>query len=327
VKNTNLHRAYERFGLPLIVAALFFTLLLTPMAQAQSMHVKHAKGEISLAAPPKTVLVLDLPTLDTLNALNVEVAGVPEGSLVPYLRHYQDARYVKIGTLFEPNLAAIQAARADLIIVGGRSSAKYEEVAKLAPTIDFGPDNQRGLESAREHIATLGHIFDKPREAAQLIATLDEKAAALKAAAQRAGSTVMLITNAGRIGIYGAGARTNWLYQDIGFHAVPITTPPNPDPQDREAAAAASAAAFAEAMQHNPDWIFIVDRNAAIGQGTPENAAKHVLGENALASQTTAWKTGQVVDLLPQEAYIVGSGYQALTRLMDQVQQAVSAKP
>jgi len=49
VKNTNLHRAYERFGLPLIVAALFFTLLLTPMAQAQTMHVQH--GERSLAAP------------------------------------------------------------------------------------------------------------------------------------------------------------------------------------------------------------------------------------------------------------------------------------
>jgi len=318
---------YERMGLPLIAAALFCALLAIPAAQAQPITVKHAKGEITLTATPKTVLVLDVPSLDTLDALGVDVAGVPGGNLVPYLTQYQADRYRKIGTLFEPDLAAIQAAKPDLIIIGGRSASKYEDLAPLGPTIDLSVDSQRYLDSARENIETLGRIFGKTREAAQLVTTLDEKATALKAVAKDAGTLVMLIANAGRVGVYGAGARTNWLYRDIGFAAVALSsTPPKPDATQEERAAA-SAAVFAEAMQKNPDWLFVVDRSAAIGQGTAENAAARVLGENDLVRQTSAWKNRKVVYLLPQEAYIVGSGYQALTRLMDQVQQAVSANP
>jgi len=326
LRKRHIHNGNLRIGMALIAAALCFTALLTPAAQAQAIHVKHAKGELTLPATPKTVLVLDVPSLDTLHALGVEVAGVPSNNLVSYLAQYQADRYRKIGTIFEPDLAAIQAAQADLVIVGGRSSSKYEEVAKLAPTIDLSGDSQRFLESARENIATLGRIFGKTREATQLIATLDGKAAALQAAAKDAGPIVMLMANAGRVGVYGAGARPHWLYRDIGFHAVNVVIPPNPNPQDRQAAAAASAAAFADAMQKNPDWIFVLDRSAAIGQGTAENAAARVLGEDERVRQTNAWKNQQVVYLLPQEAYIVSSGYQALTRLMDQVHQAVRAK-
>jgi iron complex transport system substrate-binding protein len=76
----------------------------------------------------------------------------------------------------------------------------------------------------------------------------------------------------------------------------------------------------------NPEWLFVIDRDAGIGRATdPGKAAAQVL-DNELVHQTNAWKKKQIVYLDPQAAYIVSSGYTALTTLLDQVYKAVSEK-
>jgi len=294
---------------PCALVSAFF-IFFASATQAQEIRIQHAKGETVLTAPPKKILVLDLPSLDTLDALGVDVAGVPGGNLVPYLRKYEDERYVKIGSLFEPDYEAINAAEADLVIVGGRSSAKYPEVAAIAPTIDLTVDNNNYIASARAHILTLGRIFGKEREAAHRVATLDAKLSALQALAQGAGRTVIVTTNAGRIGAYGPRSRLGWLHSVVGFKTV------MDDIDDRFHGG--DLISFEFLMEKNPDWIFVISRDAAIGQRNAENAAEQVL-DNALAHKTTAWQKQQIVYLDPAASYLVGSGYQALSILLDQV--------
>jgi len=304
------------FALLLYVLASLGALLgAASPSHAQEIRIQHAKGETVLPAPPKTVLVLDIAALDNLDALGVEVAGVPGSNLVPYLHKYAGDQYLKIGSLFEPDYETINAAQPDLIIAGGRSSAKYQDLAAIAPTIDLTVDADHYIESAKANLLTLGRIFSKEREAAQLVAALDTKIDALKPLAANAGRTVIVTTNAGKIGAYGPRSRAGWLHNVLGFH----TVMDNIDDRFH----GGDIISFEFLMEKNPDWIFVISRDAAIGQRNTETAAEKVL-DNTLTRQTTAWRENQIVYLDPPSVYIVGSGYQALTTLLDQIHAALA---
>ena len=129
-KIRTLHLAFAVAGAVLASQAL-------PSAAIAEIVVKHTKGETTLPSTPEKVLVFDMASLDTLHTLGVEVDGVPSGAKPDYLSKYSGGDTLNIGSLFEPDYEAVSAAKPDLIIVGGRSSAKFEDLAKIAPTIDL----------------------------------------------------------------------------------------------------------------------------------------------------------------------------------------------
>jgi iron complex transport system substrate-binding protein len=197
------------FPVRLLAAAAFG--LFAVSAHAQEVTITHAKGETVLKAKPEKLLVLDIPSLDTLDALGVEPTGVLSSNLPTYLKKYADDKYAKIGTLFEPDYEAINAAEGDLAIIGGRSSKTYPEVSAIVPTIDMTINPKEFIASVKSNVTKLGEITGKQAEAAKLDASIDEKIAALKAVAPDAGKAMILITNAGKVGSYGPSSRLGWL--------------------------------------------------------------------------------------------------------------------
>jgi len=284
---------------------------------AKDLTITHTKGKFTLKNGQNLnkILVLDVPSLDNLDFMQVAVNGVPSGNLPTYLAQYQDAKYAKIGSLFEPDYEAINAAEADLAIVGGRSSAKYAQVNEIVPTIDMSLDSKNYLTSAKNNIQTLGQLFGKQEIASAMVAMLDDKLAKLKEVAPKAGKIMILITNAGNTGIYGPNSRLGWLYNEVGFKGV------SDNIDDRSHGG--DGVSFEFIMAKNPDWLLVIDRDAAVGQKTAGKSAKQVL-DNALVHKTTAWQKGQIIYLHPQEAYITSSGYQALVVIMDQIYNAMS---
>ena len=104
-------------------AGLTLALGMAAAAGAASIPVKHARGETAVPANPTKTVVLDLAVLDTLHALGVDVTGVPAAAkLPPQLEQYADKRYLKVGSMFEPNYEVIHAAAPQLIFVAGRSA-------------------------------------------------------------------------------------------------------------------------------------------------------------------------------------------------------------
>src|SRR5690606_29702999 len=142
-------------------------------ALAAEITIKHAQGETTLPDTPKKVIVFDMASLDTLDALGVEVAGVPGGNKPDSLKKYEGDEYLKVGTLFEPDFEAVNAAEPDLIIVGGRSAAKYPELAKIAPTIDLTVSSKDLIGGTEANVEKLGEIFGKEAEAKAEIAKLN----------------------------------------------------------------------------------------------------------------------------------------------------------
>lgn len=294
-----------------LLAALGLTLFLA--APAGALTLTHAQGEIEIDGVPETVLVFDLASLDTLDALDVTVDGVPSGRLPPYLAsRYDSAGVARIGSLFEPDYEAVAAAKPDLIIVGGRSAAKYAELARIAPTIDLSADRTDFLASVRRNVETLGRIFGKEAEASTHLAALDESVEALRAEAKDAGSVLVILTTGGRMSAHGPGSRFGVIYDGYGL---------SPAVEGLDTGNHGQSISNEFILETNPDWLFVVDRDAAIGR---EGTAAGQLLDNELVRQTTAWREGQVVYLDPVGWYLVGGGLTAVKQSVDQIAKALS---
>ena len=279
-----------RFPAALRPGLLAGLLALSPLpVLAEEIVVQHAQGETTVTTEPAKIFTFDLATLDTLEALGVEVDGVPTATLPDYLGKYAGEAYLKIGSLFEPDYEAVAAAAPDLIIVAGRSSAAYPELARIAPTIDLSNDWAAFEDSIKANSQILGEIFGKAAEVEVMIAALDAAIADARAAA--AGTGLVVLTNAGEVTAYEVQAATH-----------------------------GDAISFEFILEADPDWLFVIDRDAATGAG---GAAEQVL-DNELVTQTTAWQQGQVVYLDPIRAYTINGGLPAFTRLVEQVGAALS---
>lgn len=293
------------FGAALVATAL------ASGANAADVTVKHAQGETTVATNPEKVVVFDFATLDNLDRLGVKIIGVPGSIAFPeYLKKYDGADYTKVGTLFEPDYEAVNAAEPDLIIVGGRSAAKYGELAKIAPTIDLTVPAKEFISGTEANIEKLGQIFGKETEAKAEVDKLNSELAALKEKTKGKGKGLMILTSGGKISAYGPGSRFGVLHDSFGVE------PAAPDLSVGNHGQPVSSEFI---LETNPDWLFVLDRDAAIGrEGT---SAKQLL-DNELVRQTNAWKNDQVVYLNAQNWYLVGGGLGALHNTIQQLSAA-----
>jgi iron complex transport system substrate-binding protein len=297
-----------------VLAAAFVGFTAFSGAAMADILVKHSKGEVTLAEKPAKVFVFDMASLDTLTALGVDVAGVPGGKKPSYLSKYEGEGVEKIGTLFEPDYEAINAGEPDLIIVGGRSSAKYEDLAKIAPTIDLTVDATRFHENAKQNVRVLAEIFDKKDEAEALIAKFDESNAALKQKAANAGKGVLVLTTGGKMSTYGLGSRFGMLFSEYGVQVAD---------ENIKVGRHGQPVSFEYILEKNPDWLFVIDRDAAIGR---EGQSAREFLDNEVVGQTKAWKSGHVVYLDATSWYLVGGGMTAMQKTVDQLTEAFDKK-
>ncbi|MDO4878314.1 MAG: siderophore ABC transporter substrate-binding protein [Neisseria sp.] len=280
---------------------------------AGSLKIQTARGEAVVPQNPERVAVYDLGAIDTLNKLGVKIGASVDSQNLPYL----DAALkdtVKAGTLFEPNYEALNAYNPQLIIIGSRMAKDkvLGELEKLAPTIEMTAKTDNMKESAKERIDAYGKIFNKQAEADALKAEIDKSFAEAKAAAQGKGKGLVVLVNAGKLSAFGADSRLGgWIHRDIG---VPVA-----DDGIKEGSHG-QPVSFEYIKEKNPDWLFVLDRGAAIGE--EGQAAAKVL-DNPLVAQSTAWKKGQVV-YLPPETYLAAGGAQELLNASTMLKDAFS---
>lgn len=291
------------------VAALFAgAVALAPATFAQDKVITHPQGETTVSGVPSVVLTQDWAVFDDLDALGVAVAGVPSSNAPSYLDGKVAADALQIGSLFEPDFEGIAASEADIYFVAGRSAAAYGTAKDILPTVDLSVNNGSIIEGVEHNLATLGEIFGLEDKAAELTVALEAKVAEARAAAQGKGTALVLVTNAGKLGVYGPDSRVSWVYNEIGM--------PSALDAVKDGDHGGDAVSFEFLLEVNPDWVFVVDRDAGTGENSGAAAA---LLDNELFNQTTAAQQGHIVYLDPQASYISMHGYQGVMLLLDQV--------
>lgn len=282
------------------------------LANAQATTIETAQGPVSLSGTPETTVVLDLAILDIFDTLDIPVAGVAGGPKPEYLADYGKDGTPQLGSFFEPDIEKLNALGPDLVIVAGRSLAKLEDVAKVAPSIDLSAESTDLVSSLERNMTELGKLYGKEEQATETMAALNARFADLRQKSAKEGKALVLITTGGRMSTHGAQGRFATIFNEMGFA---------PAIENVEAGNHGQPISNEYILDTDPDWIFVVDRDAAIGRdGQP--AAKML--DNPLVHKTKAWKEGQLIFLDAADWYLVGAaGPTALDRALSQISNAI----
>lgn len=294
--------------LPLIALVL---ITISISATAKPFEIETYRDLTSFEAKPKTIAVFDVSALDTLHALKVPIAGTVSNMFVDYLGDVAKSAKV-VGTLFEPDFKALSIMKPDLVIVGGRSSTTFDAISKLSKTIDMTIWGNDLLEQARARTKAYGKIFDKNEAANTLIDKLNRSIDQAKIAAKNKGNALILMTNGPKISAYGPQSRFGWLYSALDIEPVKA---------DIHASNHGDAVSYEFLLKQDPDWLFVIDRTAAIGQKA--KGAKATL-DNELVHKTKAWKKNQIIYLNSTDIYVATGGIQSLIGIFNQLQKALS---
>ncbi|MEE2523690.1 siderophore ABC transporter substrate-binding protein [Pseudarthrobacter sp. J75] len=279
-----------------------------PSAAASTITVEHASGTTeNVPVNPEKVFTFDLGVLDTMDALGVEPAGVPEAAYPKALEQYAADSYAKIGSLKEPDFEAVSEGAPDLIIVSGRTAGAYEELSKIAPTINLAIDEAKPMESFAEQTATLGRIFNKESEVEEKLAALNVTIDETKAKATDAGKGLIVLTSGGEVTAYGAGSRFGIIHDVLGV---------SPAAEVKKEGSHGEAVSFEYIKDVNPDILYVINRDTAIGS---EATAADPILDNELVKSTNAAKNNKVISLDPASWYIVGYGLNNVQAMADAV--------
>jgi iron complex transport system substrate-binding protein len=266
---------------------------------------------------PENIVVFDMASLDTIGALGGEVSGAPLDSVPDYLQDSLADDAFNAGTLFEADLIEIESQQPDLIIIGGRSSALFEDLNEIAPTVDL---SLRGtyVETLERNATFLGEVLGAEDEAAAAVAEVEEGIEEAKEITADAGTGLGLMVSGGEISAMAPagedsdarGARGGLIYDAFGVE---------PAIDDIRAATHGEPVSFEFLLETNPDYLWVVDRDAATNTEGAQ-AAEAVL-DNEIVDQTTAAEKGQIVYLDPTAWYIVFGGIETTKIMIDDVTQ------
>ena len=279
---------------------------------AQTVSVDTVKGKVDLAINPSPFAVYDMSLLQDLAALDVAVDGMPSNLRLDNLQAKTQPEPKSVGTVFEPDLEALNAMKPQAILVGSRMAEKYDALSSIAPTLDMTIDTTKIYESSKQRLHDLGALFGKSDQAAKLQGDIDSLIDETKVLTKDKGTGLVVMVNGNKMSAYGEKSRFGFIHTVLGV--------PMADNQIKDASHG-QPVSFEYLQKTNPDWLFIIDRSAAIGE---DGAGAKAVLDNPLVAQTNAWSKDQVVYLSP-DSYLAFGGYYQWIKDLTTIKDAFAA--
>jgi iron complex transport system substrate-binding protein len=276
-----------------------------------TVSITHAQGTTDVPVNPETVYTFDLGALDTMEAIGAEADGVPDAEFPESLSKYAGEDFEKIGSMKEPDFEAINAGAPDLIIISGRTAGAYEELSKIAPTVDLSVDAANPVESFKVGATSLGRIFAAEDAVAAQLDGIDRQIADVKKEAANAGKGLIVLTSGGEVTAYGAGSRFGLIHDVLGVATAA---------EVKTEGSHGESISFEYIKETNPDTLYVVDRDSALGTG---GAAASAVLDNELVRSTSAARDGKIVALDANSWYLVGYGLNNLPKMIGEVAAAL----
>ncbi|MEZ2121172.1 siderophore ABC transporter substrate-binding protein [Corynebacterium sp. CCM 9203] len=268
--------------------------------------VKHRQGETEIAAEPKKIVVMNYSGVDYLDTLGYgdRIVGVASGGANPeILDGYEDKQ--NVGSFREPDYEAIASLEPDLIVIGGRTAKTYDQMSEIAPTIDITVEYDDYLKSNAESAEMIGTVFGVGKEAEKKADELEKKADEYKKEISAGGPTALVImTSGGELSTYSEKSRFGTIF-DLGY---------TPAAKVEEAGPHGDPISFEFVADADPDYLFVVDRDAAIGR---DGSTAEATLDNELINNTKAAKNGNIVYLDSSDWYLVIGGLNTMSKMID----------
>ncbi|RAX20190.1 iron ABC transporter substrate-binding protein [Actinomyces sp. Z5] len=274
----------------------------TSVSQASSVTIEDNHGSVEVSLPVQRAASTDNRTFEVLADWDVPLVAVPKGVMPSTVTAYDGDDVADIGNHREPDLEALAAADPDLVIVGQRFSDQYDSIAELTPDaalLDLEPRDGEPLDAELERQVTdLGQVFGKEAEADQLIADFEDALERAKNAYDGSSTVMAVIVSGGEIGYSGPTTGRTWgpLFDLLELEPALEVEGSTDDHQGDDVS-------VEQIAESNPDWIFVMDRDAAITADDPNyTPAADVIAGNAALQNVTAVTSGQIV-YAPDDTY------------------------
>ena len=276
----------------------------TSAAQAAStITVEDNYGAVEIAVPVDKVVALDNRSFQILDQWGVDLVAAPIGLIPDTIPNYKNnTNIVDLGSHREPDLEALTAAAPNLIINGQRFSQHYEDIKKLnpnTPMVDFEPREDKNLdEELKRQVTALGEIFGKQEEAKKINDDFDAALNRAKKAYNGSDKVMAVNVSSGEIGYIGPGVGRTF---GPVFDMLELT--PALEVKDSSSNHEGDDISVEAIAQSNPDWIFVLDRDAAVAEkGETVVPAKEIISDSAPLKNTKALKEDHVV-YAPADTY------------------------
>lgn len=311
-----------------LLSALLAALMLLTLASAvaeetpatvtiTSLDASGAAVELEVPYDPQRIAILDMAALDILMSLGLGDRVV--GSASTSLSYLQDVvtreGVANLGTIKEADLEAVMACEPDVIFIGGRLSGSYDALSEIAPVVYLSTDSETGVvESVRRNATTIASMFGLEAQVEDLMAGFDERIAALHAFAEGKTAIVGLVTS-GSFNVLGSDGRCSIISVEIGFENL----------GDGDVTAThGNESSFELIVELDPDYLFVLDRDAAIATEGAQLAQEIV--ENELVMGTDVYANGNIVYLAnPAVWYTAEGGITALDIMLSDLESELLA--
>ncbi|MGL5437541.1 MAG: siderophore ABC transporter substrate-binding protein [Lachnospiraceae bacterium] len=275
---------------------------------ASTVEITDIHGTVTVPVNPQRVVSLDNRTFETLADWGIKLVAVPKGVMPADSPYVADESVQDIGNHREPNLEIIAAADPELVIIGQRFASYYDEIKELVPNavvIDFNFDVSEEADAPGENLVNglkdtttaLGQIFDKNEEAKQLTDEFDQAIEAVKSAYNGTDTVMSVVVSGGNIGFSAPGSGRVWgpMYEVFGWVPALDIDNSTSDHQGDDVSVEAIA-------QSNPDWIFVLDRDAGTSSADGSVPAQDVIDNSPALQNVTALTEGHIV-YAPADTY------------------------
>lgn len=285
-----------------------------------SLNQNREAVEIEVPYDPQRIAILDMAALDILDNLGLgnRVVGSAKTSL-EYLKVYNPGDTIaNLGTIKEADMEAVMACEPDVIFIGGRLSSSYEALSEIAPVVYLSTDAELGVvESTKQNARTIASLFGKEAEIEEKLAGFDERIATLAAFAEGKNTIVGMCTR-GSFNVVGNDGRCSIIGVEIGFENIGVA-------DEVQTSTHGNEASFEYIVQKKPEYIFVMDRDAAI-QTEGAKLAQEIM-ENELVMGTDAYKDGKIIYLAhPAVWYTAEGGVTALDLMLQDLETPLLAQ-
>jgi len=283
----------------------------------KALNANKEEADLEVPHDAQRIAVLDMACLDILDRLGLggRVVGSASTSL-DYLQDYvTDGSIANLGTIKEADLEAVMACEPDVIFIGGRLSSTYDALSEIAPVVFLATDTEIGLvESVRKNAGIIASMFGLEDQVDGLMADFDARISALAEFA--AGKTAIIgMCTSGGFNVLGNDGRCSLIGVEVGFANIGVDANIDTSTHGNEAS-------FEFLVEKAPDYVFVMDRDAAIGTEGAQLAQEIV--ENELVKGTEAYQNGNIVYLAhPAVWYTAEGGIHALNLMLQDLETAL----
>jgi iron complex transport system substrate-binding protein len=211
----------------------------SPQQQAQQpgsgmpVTIEHALGSTTISAPPQRVVTVGWSDQDAVLALGVQPVGTTEwfneqpGAIFPWATSRATGPAPEIvSNAGEIDFEEVALLRPDLIlaIYEGLDRSEYDTLSKIAPTVAHSAQYDPFGAPWQDMTVTIGRALGRAQQAEDLVAAVEQRFAAVRAAHPQWAQLTMLVmatAEGGTYQVFSPQDPKSRFFADLGFRTQP----------------------------------------------------------------------------------------------------------